>query len=39
LFAAVLAGVVGPHLAAADSVDTVQLVYHSDTRGYFLPCG
>ncbi len=36
---AVLAGaaVTGP--PADEGGTTVQLIYHSDTRGYYLPCG
>ncbi|UCG52496.1 MAG: hypothetical protein JSW58_02795 [Candidatus Latescibacterota bacterium] len=36
---AVVAVVAAVGRGADDSLRTVQFVYHSDTRGYYLPCG
>ncbi len=39
LCAAVLAGMSPPSSSEDVGMNTIQLVYHSDTRGYYLPCG
>lgn len=39
LCAVVLAGAYSPSSSDDAGLKTVQLVYHSDTRGYYLPCG
>ncbi|UCH82701.1 MAG: hypothetical protein JSW50_09480 [Candidatus Latescibacterota bacterium] len=41
LFAVVSAALAAasPVPSADEAGNTIQLVYHSDTRGYYLPCG
>jgi hypothetical protein len=39
LCAAVLIGLSAPPLSTETGANTIQFVYHSDTRGYYLPCG
>ena len=39
LVTAVLASAAMLQPSAGEAGGVVQLVYHSDTRGYYLPCG
>lgn len=39
LVTAVMAGGFGAGSSTGDGDRVIQLVYHSDTRGYYLPCG
>ncbi len=39
LCAALLVGLSAPPQSAETGLNTIQFVYHSDTRGYYLPCG